>query len=426
MQEECIYGSKHMDSKRAQIPLRITPEFVKSATYRIEKIDRNCGYQAEAKFKAAERWLEAIRKNEYVWMGISGAATPAGLGGLIADAISMGLIDVVVSTGANAYHDEHFAYCLPIRHGTDKADDNELKKEGVTRIYTQNIHNKYTLKAQDMINQGLGRRIFYNPSDKSVTDNEGIQDIFGVRILRPPFSTAEMMHRLGKEIAADERAVDKHGSFLVRAAEYDVPVFLDSSSNHSLAMDFSALSLEGYEVDPSASRDLIQTALLTIKTQPQLNIFLGEGGPRNFVQTTAPTACEIFGIPFEGSAGCIKFTTADQRTGGLSGSTESEAVTWGKYLDTNPEREIEVWGEYTLTAPDVIAYVAGKAISEGILGLDKPKRLMTKLPFIHKEGLELIRKYEKNKIETQLEISRNLEKIVEHEKEARRKAGYEF
>lgn len=415
-----------MDSKRAQIPLRITPEFIKAATYRIEEIDRNCGYQAEAKFKAAERWIQAIRKNEYVWLGISGAATPAGLGGLVADAISMGLVDVVVSTGANAYHDEHFAYCLPIRHGTDNVDDNELKKDGITRVYTQNIHNKYTLKAQDMINQELGRRMFYNPSDESIIESEKNEDRFKMRRLRTPFSTAEMMYRLGKEIVLDERAVDRYGSFLAVAAKYCVPVFLDSSSNHSLAMGFSALSLEGYEVDPSASRDLIQTALLTMKTQPQLNIFLGEGGPRNFVQTTAPTACEIFGIPFEGSAGCIKFTTADQRTGGLSGSTESEAVTWGKYLDTNPEREIEVWSEYTTTAPDVIAYVAGKAKDEGLLRYEKLKRLMTKLPFIHKEGLELIKKYENNKIETQLEISRNLERIVEHEKEARRKAGYEF
>jgi len=314
--------SKYMCGRETQIPLRITPEFIEAAIYHIEHIDKNCGYQARAKFNAAQRWIKAIKNNEFVWLGISGAATPVGIGGLIADMISEGLIDAIVSTGANIYHDEHFAYGLPVRHGSDKVDDNDLRKDETTRIYTQFIHNKYTLKAQDMINQRLGKKIF--------------------KRLKQPFSTAELLHELGKEILNDDSAIDKKGSFLARAAEYNVPIFLDSSSNHSLAMDFSTLFLEDYHVDPSPSKDIIQASALSMYTQPQVNIFLGEGGPRNFVQTTAPTACEIFNIPFEGSAGCIRFTTADVRTGGLSGSTESEAVSWGKYIDTKEEREIEI------------------------------------------------------------------------------------
>ena len=246
---------------------------------------------------------------------------------------SIRIIDAIVSTGANIYHDEHFAYGLPVRHGSDKVDDNDLRKDETTRIYTQFIHNKYTLKAQDMINQRLGKKIF--------------------KRLKQPFSTAELLHELGKEILNDDSAIDKKGSFLARAAEYNVPIFLDSSSNHSLAMDFSTLFLEDYHVDPSPSKDIIQASALSMYTQPQVNIFLGEGGPRNFVQTTAPTACEIFNIPFEGSAGCIRFTTADVRTGGLSGSTESEAVSWGKILPA--ARSVKLVCDATIAFPLIVA-----------------------------------------------------------------------
>src|SRR3989344_7106216 len=116
-----LHHSKFMGhGSRAQIPLRITPKFIESATYRIEKFDRNSGYQAEKKYIAAKKWLEAKEKGEYVWLGVSGAATPVGFGGLIAELIERGLIDVIVSTGANVYHDLHFACGLPVRHGTEK------------------------------------------------------------------------------------------------------------------------------------------------------------------------------------------------------------------------------------------------------------------------------------------------------------------
>ena len=383
----------------AQIPLRITPELIDSSTYFIEKVDANSGYQAQQRYAAAKRWADDLKKGSYVWLGISGAGTPVGLGGYIADMLERGMVDAIVCTGANAYHDLHFACGLPVRHGTDKTDDSNLADEGITRIYTQFIHNEYTLKAQDMINQELGRRIF--------------------KRIKPPFSTATMLYELGREMLDDRSGIviDKKGSFIARAAEFDVPIFLDSGSNHSLGMDFSLLALEGYNVDTSPTKDDLEAAALSIYTQPQLNVFFGEGGSRNFIQTTAPTASEIFNIPFEGSDSCIRFTVSDVRAGALSGSTKSEAVTWGKYK--NPEGEVEVWGEYTLTAPPVIGYVAGKARKE-------PRRLMKKRDDIFAEFLEKIKKYEPERIAAQKKLREMLPYIVENEKRAREKAGYVF
>jgi len=288
--------SKFMGKEsRAQIPLRITPDYIKSATYIIDNVRKNSGYQAEKQYLAAQRWTNGLKNNEKVWLGISGAATPVGFGGIIADMIERGLIDVIVSTGANVYHDLHVACGLPVRHGSEQIDDNELKKDKTTRIYTQFIYSNYTLKTRGLINRIILKRVFEK------------------KRLVQPFSTAMMLYEFGKELADSEFVKDREGSFVLKAAKHGVPIFLDSASNHSLAMDFSLLYLKGYNVDPSPSKDIIQAAGLSMYSQPQLNIFLGEGGPRNFTQTTAPTAAEIFAISFGGSEACIRFTTADEK-----------------------------------------------------------------------------------------------------------------
>jgi len=396
-----IFDSRYMHNKTAQIPLRITDEMKEIACYHIEKIDANLGYQAVRKYEAARRWINGINKGEYVWLSVAGAATPAGLGGLFADMISLGLVDLIVTTGANVYHDLHFACGLPVRHGSHRVDDDKLRKDETTRIYNQFIHNRFTLKAQDMLNQDISRRVLPR--------------------LKKPFSSASFLNEFGKEMLYDKTGfvIDTKGSFVVRAAEHGVPIFLDSGSNHSLGMDLSLLVFEDFEPDSSPTRDVLEAAAFSIATQPQLNIFLGEGGPRNFAQTTAPTASEIFSIPFRGSSGCIKFTTADERTGGLSGSGEAEAVSWGKYEDADPTREIEIWGEYTLTAPDVIAYVAKHALKE-------PRRLMDKRDSIFSDLVREIELHKEERISSQNELKRILPSLVQREKEARIKAGYKF
>jgi len=150
----------------------------------------------------------------------------------IRNIIERGLVDVIVTTGANVYHDLHFACGLPVRHGSDKVDDNDLRADETTRIYNQFIHNRYTLKAQDMLNQEFARKLLPR--------------------LKQPFSTATLLYNLGRDMLEDDSGivVDRKGSFVLRAAEYNVPIFLDSGSNHSLGMDLSLLAwrLEcGYE-----------------------------------------------------------------------------------------------------------------------------------------------------------------------------------
>jgi hypothetical protein len=145
---------------------------------------------------------------------------------------------------------------------------------------------------------------------------------------------------------------------------------------------------------------------------------LGEGGPRNFTQTTGPTASEIFYIPFNGSEGGIILSVADVRAGALSGSTFQEAVSWGKYTNASPSNKVVVWGEYTLTFPLIASYVAQKA------GSLPPKNLIGKRKefldrFLHERQENLERRISGHK-----ELLEGLVAIRDKELGARREAGW--
>ena len=66
---------------------------------------------------------------------IAGALTPAGLGGCIVEMMERGLVDFVISTGANLYHDLHYALNFTLHRGSPFVNDVELYEEGVIRIY---------------------------------------------------------------------------------------------------------------------------------------------------------------------------------------------------------------------------------------------------------------------------------------------------
>lgn len=391
---------RYIEGSRAQNPLRIDGDLIKASTHFIEHVYANSGFQGRKLYEAAKRWAAALDKGEYIWLGVSGAGVTAGLGGLIADAVRLGLVDAVVSTGANTYHDLHFAFGLPVRQSSEKVDDDDLKRDGTTRIYTQYISNERTLKAQDAINQHYARRVLPRLPQRR--------------------SSGTLLYEIGKEMLRDESGlvIDKKGSFVITASEYDLPLYWDSSSNHSFAMDLAPLRNEGLEPDTSPSLDLDELTGFTLFTQPQVNVFFGEGGPRNLIQTLGPYANEIAFIDFEGSAACIRFTVADVRAGALSGSTESEAVTWNKYPDASLEREVEVWGEYMLTAQHAFGYVAAHA--------REPRRLMLKRDELYGA---FVQKREENKELRQREqarLMRELPDVQRREIGARKAAGYKF
>ena len=125
-----------------------------------------------------------------IGMSLSGALTPAGLGcSSIVPLIKAGFVDWIVATGANLYHDLHFALNYPVRVGSFKMDDTELRNNDIVRVYDVLLGYSDCLMATDEILRGI--------------------------LVQPEFQkemgTAELHYLLGKYAAEWERKAGVEG-----------------------------------------------------------------------------------------------------------------------------------------------------------------------------------------------------------------------
>src|SRR4029078_12713636 len=94
----------------------------------------NAGRLSEACQIFAEKML-APDNDTTIGLTIAGAMTPAGVGGCVIELMERGLVDFVISTGANLYHDLHYALNFTLHRGSPFLDDVELYEQGIIRIY---------------------------------------------------------------------------------------------------------------------------------------------------------------------------------------------------------------------------------------------------------------------------------------------------
>lgn len=300
----------------------------------IENYDKSC-FEARNVAQGAKLFEEMINNNDTVWLGISGAVILGGLGGYVIKLMEKGFIDAICSTGAQVYHDLHFAFELPVRQGSPYVDDNELRKDGTTRVYDINIREEETLMAQDKI----------------------IMDFAGQCRLKGDFSSADFNFELGKFVL--KNAPKPELSWVAQAAKLKVPVFWDSLANHSIGMNLAKLYVKGKDISPNPNLDVLESASILYYTKSNGFFEFGGGGPKNFIQQMAPTISQILGINYEGADRGVQITTAFERDGGLSGCTFGEAVTWGKYKDAH-KGLVQIWGEVSVIAPIIFWYVLEK------------------------------------------------------------------
>src|ERR687897_560992 len=167
------------------------------------------GYNARRLFEAANIMKQMIDNGSTICLTLAGALTPIGMGNTIKTLIENGFVDWIVTTGANVYHDLHFAYDLPVRQGHFQVDDDVLFSKQIVRIYDVYIKEVGTLQAQDIIVQREVKKFEKN--------------------LAKSYSTADMSHKLGK--AAFENSTYPKKSFLASAFKNDVPVFIPAISD---------------------------------------------------------------------------------------------------------------------------------------------------------------------------------------------------
>ena len=301
----------------------------------IEILGRTC-FEARHVHRAAKLFARMVDQGDTIWLGIAGAGIAGGMGGMVMALMENGFIDVICSTGAQVYHDLHFAFGLPVKAIHPHHDDDLLRRHGDTRIYDIGIREKETLEAQDAI----VRRFV-----------EEKHDLLSAKAL----STWEFNYYLGLWVG--ETAPHPELSFTAQAAKMGVPVFWDSLSNHSIAMNLVRTDARGFPVQLSAQKDILHSAAIAYASRQTGFLELGGGGPKNFIQQTGPTISQILGVKFEGADRGIQIGTAVEREGSLSSCTFGEAVTWGKYQHADEANLVQVWGEYSVIFPLLAAYV---------------------------------------------------------------------
>ena len=231
-------------------------------------------------------------------------------------------MDWIVSTGANLYHDLHFALNYPVHSGSFKFDDTDLRDNDLVRIYDVVIPYSDGLMATDE----LLREMFCQPE------------------FQKEMGTAELHHLIGKYAAEWERK-NKLKDVSVMAAAYraGVPCYTSSPGDSTIGMNVAGVELRGSKLRMNPSIDVNETTAFVLAAKRNGGksgvVLWGGGSPKNF---TAPDrAADPGSAAHQGSSArtfSFKVTDARPDTGGLSGATPSEAVSWGKVDPTETSR----------------------------------------------------------------------------------------
>jgi len=288
----------------------------------------------------AERMLE---DDVTVALSVTGALTPAGLGmSALIPLIEAGFVDWIVSTGANLYHDTHFGLGLDMHQGTFQADDVELRQHEVVRIYD----------------------IFFDYSVLLDTDAFFRQIIGGAEFQRS-MSSAEFHHLCGKYVRAREEKLGlKSRSLLAAAYEHGVPIYTSSPGDSSIGMNVAARALEGSQLLIDVNADVNETAAIVWDAKAaggkSAVWILGGGSPKNFLLQTEPQIQEVLGIAEKGHDYFLAVTDARPDTGGLSGATPAEAVSWGKIDPEQLPGTVICYADSTIGLPLLTAYALAR------------------------------------------------------------------
>ena len=259
-----------------------------------------------------------LQPNVCVGMSLAGALTPAGLGkSAIVPLINAGFVDWIVSTGANLYHDLHFALNLNLHIGSHHVDDAKLRRNYVVRIY--DILMSYT--------------------DCLIATDKAVREILGNDEFQKEMGTAEFHYLLGKYAAlAEEKHKIKGASVLAAAYRAQVPIYTSSPGDSGLGMHVAENSIRAFGTRLIPSIDVNETAAIVYGAKRRKGksavVLIGGGSPKNFILQTEPHIQEILHIPDVGHDYFLQVTDARPDTGGLSGATPHEAVSWGK-IDPN-------------------------------------------------------------------------------------------
>jgi deoxyhypusine synthase len=324
---------------------RIAPTPITKETSIVQLIENNFqAYNAARLREGAQLFAERMLQDDVtICLTLTGALTPAGLGiSAIIPLIEAGFVDWVITTGANLYHDAHFGLGLSMRRGSHQISDVTLREEGVVRIYD----------------------IFFDYEVLLSTD-AFFREIIRAEEFQREMSTAEFHYLCGKYVAERERALGlRDQSLLAAAYRHGVPVYTSSPGDSSIGMNVAAMELQGGKLRLNPSSDVNETAAIVLTAKRgggKSAVFIcGGGSPKNFALQTEPQIQEVLGIEEKGHDYFLQLTDARPDTGGLSGATPGEAVSWGKIDPDQLPGAVVCYLDSTVALPLIAAYAFAK------------------------------------------------------------------
>ncbi|TMC27152.1 MAG: deoxyhypusine synthase, partial [Chloroflexi bacterium] len=211
---------------------QIVPRRVHADMTVAELIDQQFQAYNSARLNEAARLYaqEMLDPEKDVTIGLTmaGALTPAGLGGCVITLMENGFVDFIISTGANLYHDMHYALAMTLHRGDFRLDDTKLQEEGVIRIYDILFKDSVLLDTDAFVRECL----------KSLPNR--------------PIATSELHHHLGTQLL--KAGVNPEYSVLAQAARWNVPIYTSSPGDSSIGMNVARNALDGslLTLDPLA------------------------------------------------------------------------------------------------------------------------------------------------------------------------------
>ena len=336
-------GARHTSHERSKFLRgeRIEPKPIDGTETTADLIDNAfLAYNAARLREACQLFTQKMLDPDVtVGMTLTGALTPAGLGmAALIPLIESGFVDWIISTGANLYHDTHFGLGLAMHRGNAQESDVVLREEGVVRIY--DIFFDYDVL---LSTDAFFRTIIQGPD------------------FQRPMSSAEFHYLCGKYVREREKALGIGQKSLLSAAySAGVPIYTSSPGDSSIGMNVAALALEGNKcvIDPNLDVNETASIVLTAKRGGGKSAVLicGGGSPKNFMLQTEPQIQEVLGIDEKGHDYFLQITDARPDTGGLSGATPAEAVSWGKIDPDRLPDAVVCYLDSTVALPLLTAY----------------------------------------------------------------------
>lgn len=286
-------------------------------------------FQARNLYRASKIFDMMVAEEKCgVYLTLAGSLISAGLKDVVVDLMRSNMVDAIVSTGANIV-DQDFLEALGFKHyqGSQFVDDNELRELMIDRIYDTYIDEE-DLRVCDMTVAEIANSM--EPG---------------------AYSSREFIEEMGRWLVDNNKG---EGSIIRTAYEKGIPIFCPAFSDSSAGFGLvhHQYNTKGEKVSIDSAKDFLELTLTKLEMLDTGLLMVGGGVPKNFTQDVV-VAAEVLGKEVDMHKYAIQITVADERDGGLSGSTLKEASSWGK-VETTYEQM--VYSEATIAFPLIAGY----------------------------------------------------------------------